>query len=179
MIERFQKRRPKLGCAIYLAGHSLGGGTAAILGQMQFVASVSSGLSIHACYMFGAPRISNSNLNISPFATRRYLDIVPHYPPSLFNYVDFSDQKAPDGKTFADTTRVELYFFFFWLAQLARQKFSRNHSMEQIPLRSDRRGKTRSRYTALLEIRLAQFRAVSVRLLRLSYSPQASGCEWR
>lgn len=124
---RFAKMTARQGLAIYLAGHSLGGAVAAILSQMQFAAP------INECYMFGAPRVSNasrfSSLN-QPFATRRYLDAVPHCPPGSLNYVDFSDQKTTDGSRYEPASRLEMYFFSSWLIGMALSQFPENHSME-------------------------------------------------
>jgi hypothetical protein len=123
----YAEKMAKPDCAIYLAGHSLGGAVAAILNQMQFP------VPINECYMFGAPRVSNasrfSSLN-QPFATRRYLDVVPHCPPSSFNYVDFGDQKATDGSRYEPASRIEMYFFSSWLVGMAVSQFPENHSME-------------------------------------------------
>jgi hypothetical protein len=125
--DRFAQTMARSGCAIYLAGHSLGGAVAAILNQMQFP------VPINECYMFGAPRVSNasrfSSLN-QPYATRRYLDVVPHCPPSSFNYVDFGDQKATDGSRYEPASRIEMYFFSSWLVGMAVSQFPENHSME-------------------------------------------------
>ena len=128
---QYAKRLADSDFAIYLSGHSLGGAVAAILNQMQFAAP------INACYMFGAPRISNLKnfyALYQPFATRRYLDIVPHCPPSTFNYADFANQKNPNGDPYVPAGGIELYFFASWLFDLALNQFPKNHSMERYRL---------------------------------------------
>jgi lipase (class 3) len=114
--------------AVYFAGHSLGGAVAAVMANWTVV---------EACYMFGAPRITNSKLGKwqwPPFATRRYLDIVPHCPPRVFGYVDFTDQKAANGGPFMPASGLEMYFFATWLFDLAVFQFPKNHSMERYRL---------------------------------------------
>jgi hypothetical protein len=113
---------------VYFAGHSLGGAVAAVM---------SNWIDVDGCYMFGAPRISNSNQlkwRWGPFATRRYLDIVPHCPPSGFNFVDFYNEKATNGDRFVAANRVERYFFASWLFSLAINQYPKNHSMERYRL---------------------------------------------
>jgi pimeloyl-ACP methyl ester carboxylesterase len=108
LLDRYANRIASRDCAVYLAGHSLGGAIAAILSQMQLA------VPINACYMFGAPRISNSKKMTGlyqPFAMRRALDVVPHCPPSAFGYIDFLNQKAPNGDPCTLTGGIELYFF--------------------------------------------------------------------
>jgi|SRR5580704_12482802 hypothetical protein len=129
--QRHGQRLNNEGCAIYLAGHSLGGAVAAILSEMSFPAPV------NACYVFGAPRISSSDrlsAKYQPFATRRYLDVVPHCPPRTFNYADFANQLVPDGDPYAAADGIELYFFASWLFSLAMKQFPQNHSMERYRL---------------------------------------------
>jgi hypothetical protein len=116
------------GCTIWLSGHSLGGAIAAILNQMQLR------LHINACYTFGAPRISGAqtfSCAYPPFATRRYLDVVPHCPPRAFGYSDFSHQISPDGMDYVPASGIEMYFFLSWLGGLAINHFPKNHSMER------------------------------------------------
>ena len=130
---RYQNRSAGLDCAIYLAGHSLGGAVAALLSQMEFIIpSMKFEIPINECYMYGAPRISNANqfANNPTLATRRYLDIVPHCPPRVFDYVDFINQRNPNSDPFLPATGIELYFFASWLGQLAFNQFPKNHSME-------------------------------------------------
>ena len=115
------------GCAIYLSGHSLGGAVAAILNQMKLPTAV------NACYVFASPRISNLSIlrgTYCPFATRRYLDIVPHCPPRGLNYADLPIQQAPDGSSFSVTKGPELYEFTRWIISLAFNQFINNHCIE-------------------------------------------------
>jgi hypothetical protein len=128
LLDRYAKKLANPDCAIYLAGHSLGGAVAAILNQMQLAAP------INECYTFGTPRISKSNHFASlsqPFATRRDLDIVPHCPPSAFNYADFGNQKTTNGNSYVSADGIELYFFSSWLFGLAINRFLESHSMER------------------------------------------------
>lgn len=114
--------------AVYVAGHSLGGAVAALLNRWE---------TIVACYLFGAPRISNSKhlgRVYEPFATRRDLDIVPHCPPASFRYANFERERTTSGEPFAAASNLEFYSFASWLFQLSVNKFPENHSMERYRL---------------------------------------------
>jgi hypothetical protein len=131
LLTQYGKQLTRKNCAIYLAGHSLGGAVAAILNQMQFRAS------IHGCYIFATPRISEETHfagNYQPFQTRRDLDIIPHCPPRLFGYSDFAQQVMSTGQPYVPAGGIELYFFASWLLSLALNQFPKNHSMERYRL---------------------------------------------
>jgi hypothetical protein len=130
LAERLRNRRAieKKNLGIYFAGHSLGGAVAAVM---------TNWMGVEGCYMFGAPRISNSKhtkWRYEPFATRRYLDIVPHCPPSALDYANFYDQRTTSGDGFVSADRLEMYFFASWLFDLAIKQYPKNHSMERYRL---------------------------------------------
>lgn len=128
LMNRVETRSTKNDNMIYLAGHSLGGAVASILNDLDPFTSASG------CYIFGSPRISGGLKpigNCLPFATRRYLDIVPHVPMRGLGYVDHPNQMQPDGNDFQSADFPELYYFSLWLLSLAGRQFIANHAMEQ------------------------------------------------
>jgi hypothetical protein len=125
---RYASVLAKPNAAIYVGGHSLGGAVGALINRWE---------AISGCYLFGAPRIGNARRvgrNYEPFAMRRYLDIVPHCPPSTFGYADFANQLKPSGERFESADSLELYFFAIWMAQISLRQFPVNHSMERYRL---------------------------------------------
>jgi len=112
---------------IFFAGHSLGGAVAAVMSQWG------GSLRAGGCYTYGSPRVcpaSTMRAMLQPFATRRALDIVPHCPPSLFNYANFKIELDPAGAPFKSADRLEMYFFVSWILSLTISSFLENHSME-------------------------------------------------
>jgi lipase (class 3) len=106
---------------MFFAGHSLGGAVAALM------ASAGS-------YTYGSPRVCSASAMRAikqPFAIRRSLDIVPHCPPSLFNYANFKVELDPAGTSFKPADSQEMYFFISWIVGLAMSSFLENHSMER------------------------------------------------
>jgi hypothetical protein len=128
LLTRYASVLARPNAAIYIGGHSLGGAVGALINRWE---------GIRGCYLFGAPRIGKErrvSRNNEPFAMRRYLDIVPHCPPSTFGYADLANQVKPNGEPFEGAGGLELHFFASWLTQLAVRQFPINHRIERYRL---------------------------------------------
>lgn len=113
---------------MFFAGHSLGGAVAALM------ASTTTPCPAAGSYTYGSPRVCSASAMRAikqPFAIRRSLDIVPHCPPSLFNYANFKVELDPAGTSFKPADSQEMYFFISWIVGLAMSSFLENHSMER------------------------------------------------
>jgi hypothetical protein len=113
---------------VFFAGHSLGGAVAALMSSSGSLCRVAGS------YTYGSPRVCSASAMRAmrqPFAIRRSLDIVPHCPPSLFNYANFKIELDPAGAPFKSADSLEAYFFISWIFSLTIGSFLENHSMER------------------------------------------------